>query len=451
MSLPADPPSGRPRGFGRTYVLLTAAAVITGLGTSGAMIAAAFAVLQAGGDATDVGIVTACRTIPLVVFLLVGGAVADRLPRHRVMVAANSLNCLSQGAFAALVLSGEARLWQMAALSALGGTGHAFFAPAAEGMLLSSVSGDQASRAFAVFRMGVNGASIGGAALGGALVAAVGPGWVLALDAAAFAAAAALRGFLDLRGVPERKPADGLLSELRLGWREFTSRPWLWGIVGQFAVVNAAVVAAQSVYGPLVAEEHLGGAGLWGAALSAYAAGTLSGALLMTRWKPRRILLTGTLCVFPLALLPSALAVPLDTPWLAATFFAAGTAIEVFGVTWMTALHQEIPEDKLSRVSAYDGLGSMAAVPVATALAGPAADAFGRTAALWACAALIVLLTAAVLTVPDVRRLTRRTSSGSVAGSGAGTGTGSVPKTGTGTAAGSGLACSPGAAPAPHP
>jgi hypothetical protein len=74
----------------------------------------------------------------------------------------------------------------------------------------------------------------------------------------------------------------------------------------------------------------------------------------------------------------------------------------------MTALHQEIPEDKLSRVSAYDWFGSVAMVPLATALAGPAESAFGRSHALWGCAALVVVVTAAVLCVPDVRNLRRR-------------------------------------------
>lgn len=72
------------------------------------------------------------------------------------------------------------------------------------------------------------------------------------------------------------------------------------------------------------------------------------------------------------------------------------------------ALHQEIPEDKLSRVSAYDWFGSVAMLPLATALAGPAEAAFGRTASLWGCSALILALTLAVLTVPDVRGLRRR-------------------------------------------
>ncbi|MGQ4382403.1 MFS transporter [Streptomyces sp. SAS_270] len=405
----SDRPSHRPSWAGRNYTLLTAAAIATNLGSQGALIASAFAVLDAGGDGGDVGLVAAARTLPLVLFLLIGGAVADRLPRHRVMVAANTLNCLSQAAFAALVISGEAQLWQMMLLSGLGGTGQAFFNPAAEGMLMSSVEGEQASRAFAVFRMATQGAGLGGAALGGALVAVIGPGWVLAVDAAAFALAAALRSFLDVSHIPPRAPGGGLLADLRDGWQEFIGRTWLWSIVAQFAVVVAVVGAAESVYGPLVARDSLGGPGPWGLALGAFGVGTVGGALLMMRWKPRRLLLAGTLCVFPLALPAAALALPVPVGALYAVMFVSGLAIEVFGVSWMTALHQEIPEDMLSRVSAYDWFGSIAMTPLALALAGPAEEAFGRTASLWGCATLVVVVTAAVLCVPDVRNLTRRT------------------------------------------
>ncbi|THA31262.1 MFS transporter [Streptomyces sp. A1277] len=409
------PPSARPAPAGRNYRLLTAASIVTGLGTHGALIAAAFAVLQAGGDGGDVGLVAAARTVPLVLFLLIGGAIADRIPRHRVMVAANALNCVSQGLFALLVLAGDPQLWQMMVLTALCGTGQAFFGPAAEGMLMSSVSGEQASRAFALFRMSTQSAAIGGAALGGAMIAAMDPGWVLAVDAAAFAGAGALRAFLDVSHIPSRAPGGGLLADLRDGWKEFTGRPWLWAIVAQFSVVVAAVGAAEAVYGPLVARDSLGGARPWGFALAAFGVGNLAGALLMTRWKPRRLLLAGTLCVFPLALPSAGLAVPLSAAGLCVVMFVSGTAIEVFGVSWMTAMHQEIPEEKLSRVSAYDWFGSVAMVPVATALAGPVESLVGRGQALWGCAGLIVLVTGAVLFVPDVRNLTRRTGSVEVA------------------------------------
>ncbi|MER7023776.1 MULTISPECIES: MFS transporter [Streptomyces] len=400
---------GRPQWAGRNYTILTTATVVSGLGHAGALIAAAFAVLGAGGSATDVGLVAAARTVPLVALLLVGGALADRLPRHRVMVAANALSCLSQGGFALLVLTGDPQLWQMAALAALGGAGQAFFGPASEGMVLASVSGEHASRAFAVYRMGMNGANIGGAALGGALIAAVGPGWVLAADAAAFACAGALRAFLDVSGVPPRTGDGGMVRALRDGWQEVISRPWLWSVVVQFSVVNAVIAAAEAVYGPLVADAHLGGPGPWGVALGAFGAGTVAGALLMTRYRPRRLLLAGSLCVFPLALPSAALAVPVSAGWLTLVMGLTGVAVEVFVVTWMTALHQEIPEEKFSRVSSYDWLGSVAGIPLATAFAGPVQDAVGLRAALWGCAGLVVLLTAAVLCVPGVRRLTRRT------------------------------------------
>ncbi|MFI8291304.1 MFS transporter [Streptomyces sp. NPDC085614] len=390
-------------------MLLTAAAVVTNLGTHGALIAAAFAVLQSGGDGGDVGLVAAARTLPLVLFLLIGGAIADRVPRHRVMVAANALNCVSQAVFAYLVLAGEPQLWQMMLLTALCGTGQAFFNPAAEGMLMSSVSGEQVSRAFALFRMAMHGAGIGGAALGGAMIAAFGPGWVLAIDAAAFAVAGALRAFLDVGHIREREAGGGLLADLREGWQEFIGRPWLWSIVAQFSIVVALVGAAESVYGPLVARDELGGARPWGLSLAAFGVGTLAGALLMMRWKPRRMLLAGTLCVFPIALPSAALAVPLDVYGLSAAMFVSGVAIEVFGVSWMTTLHQEIPEEKLSRVSAYDWFGSTAMLPLSTALAGPAEGVFGRHEALWGSATLIVVVTALVLLVPDVRNLTRRT------------------------------------------
>ncbi|UZK57337.1 MFS transporter [Streptomyces drozdowiczii] len=409
------PRTTRPVPAGRNYRLLTAASIITALGTHGALIAAAFAVLQAGGDGGDVGLVAAARTVPLVLFLLIGGAIADRLPRHRVMVAANTLNCVSQGLFALLVLAGDPKLWQMMLLTALCGTGQAFFSPAAEGMLMSSVSGEQASRAFALFRMSTQGAAIGGAALGGAMIAAMDPGWVLAVDAAAFAVAGALRAFLDVSHIPAREPGGGLLADLRDGWKEFTGRPWLWSIVAQFSVVVAAVGAAEAVYGPLVARDELGGARPWGFALAAFGVGNIAGALLMMRWKPRRLLLAGTLCVFPLALPSAGLAVPLSASWLCLVMFVSGTAIEVFGVSWMTAMHQEIPEEKLSRVSAYDWFGSVAMVPVATALAGPVESLVGRSEALWGCAGLVVLVTGLVLFVPDVRNLTRRTETVEVA------------------------------------
>jgi MFS family permease len=431
----ARPPGLRsrfPSWAGRNFRLLVAASFITNLGNSGALIAAAYAVIESGGSATGVGLVAAARTAAMVVFLLIGGAVADRVPRQRVMVTANLVNALSQAGFALLVLAGHPALWQMAALTAVGGSAHAFFSPASEGMVLSTVETAHAGKAFSVYRLSVNGATIGGAAVGGALVAALGPGWVLAVDAAGFAAAAAMRSRLDVTDGARPARTSSMIGDLREGWREFVSRSWLWGIVVQFAVVNAVVGAAEAVYGPLVAREHLGGAGPWGLALAAFGVGTVGGGLLMIRWKPRRMLLAGTLGVFPMALPSAALALAAPVWALALVMFVTGVAIEVFAVGWMLALHQEIAEEKMSRVSAYDWFGSVAMTPIAMALAGPAADLFGRTRALWGCSVLVVVLTAGVLALPDVRRLERH-GGGAPKDSGAGTSTGTDGRTGAGS------------------
>ncbi|MFG1807904.1 MFS transporter [Streptomyces sp. NPDC049040] len=393
---------------GRNFRLLVGASFVTSTGNSGATIAAAFAVIESGGSATDVGLVAAARTLAMVVLLLVGGAVADRLPRQRVMAVANVVNACSQALFAALVLTGHATLWQMAALTAVGGGAVAFFTPASEGMVLSTVEPAHASQAFSVYRLATNAAGIGGAALGGALVAAFGAGWVLAVDAVGFAVAAAMRARIDVAHTARAAQSGGMLRELREGWHVVASRMWLWGIVLQFSVVNGMVNAVEAVYGPLVSRERLGGAGPWGLALAAGGVGTACGALLMMRWRPRRMLVAGSLGVLPLALPAVALALGLPAWALAAVMFTGGVAIEVFAVNWMLALHQEIPGDLMSRVSAYDWMGSVALTPLAVALAGPSASLFGRTAALWGSAALIVLLTVLILFVPEVRRMERR-------------------------------------------
>ncbi|GAA0672882.1 MFS transporter [Kitasatospora atroaurantiaca] len=394
---------------GRNYRIQTAATVVSGLGNAAAPIATAYAVLATGGGTTEVGYVTAARMVPLVLLLLIGGALADRLPRHHVMVASNLFNALSQAALAALVLSGSVRLWELLLLSAAGGAGQAFYSPASEGMIMQSVAQEHAGKAFSIFRMAMNGAQIGGAALGGALVAAVGPGWVLAIDAVGFTVAAGLRIFLEVEAAPATGDGAGhsMVHELREGWREFVSRRWLWAVVLQFSVVMACITAVESVYGPVVAQQHLGGARDWGFAMAAFGIGMLACGVPMARWQPRRILLVGNYGVFLFALPALALALTAPLPVLATAMFVAGAGVTVFGVNWMVALQQEIPVELFSRVSAYDYFGSLALTPVGTALAGPASNALGLSGALWTCTALTGLLAAAVLAVPEVRRLSR--------------------------------------------
>jgi MFS family permease len=392
----------------RNFRLLLACDVVSTFGTAVALVAVPFAVLSIGGSAADVGYVTAAGMLPVIVFLLLGGVIADRLPRQQVVTGANVLQALAQAGSAALLLAGRAHIWELMALAAVHGIGQGFYFPASAGLLPQTVPEQHRAQANAMDRIGRNAALITGSALGGVLVGVAGPGWGLAVDAASYAMAALLRIGMRIPAGPPRGETTRMLHELREGWREFASRRWLWAIVLEFSLLVAVWDGATEVLGPVVAHDQLGGAHSWGIVLAAQAAGAVLGGLAMIRFRPRRMLLIGSLCTAPTSALLFTLAVPLAVPVLAVAAFAAGVCIEVFEVNWATAMQQEIPPAALSRVSAYDALGSWGLAPVGTVLAGPLALALGTSVVLAAAGVLIVLLTAAVLCVPEVRQLRRR-------------------------------------------
>src|SRR5690349_14997533 len=118
----------------REFRLLFAAQAISVVGDRMVGIALAFAVLELGGGATEVGIVMACRTLPLVATLLIGGVVADRMSRRTVMVVSDLARVLTQGASAALLIAGVAHVWEIAVLAGLTGAAGGFFNPAVTGL-----------------------------------------------------------------------------------------------------------------------------------------------------------------------------------------------------------------------------------------------------------------------------------------------------------------------------
>ena len=391
----------------RELRLLFAGRTASLVGNAIAPVALAFAVLDLTGSKTDLGLILACREIPLILFLLVGGIWADRLPRNRVMVGANLASALSQAVAATLLINGGAEIWHLAALASVNGAASAFFYPASAGVIPQTVPAPILQQANALLALALNSAMIGGAAIAGFLVAAFGPGWAIAVDAGTYVLGATFIALMRLPAVePDESPR--FLSELAAGWRAFRSRTWLWAIVLQFSFLLMVTVGAFSVLGPVVADEELGGPKAWGAILTAQAAGLVVGGLLGLRFQPRRMLVAATLGIlfFPAPLV--ALGFPLGVPAIAAVAFVAGVGAEIFGLLWHTTVQQEIPADMLSRVYSYDALGSLALVPIGYAVAGPIADAIGVRATLWGAAAIGFAVTLAVLAVRDVRTLERR-------------------------------------------
>ena len=383
------------------------ARTISFVGGAFANVALAFAVLELTGSKADLGYVLAARTIPMVVFMLVGGIWADRLPRHHVMVASNVISGLSQAAIAALLFLGHAQIWQLAALAAVNGASSAFFFPASSGIIPQTVPESLLQEANAILRLGRNGSVIFGSAAAGLIVAATSPATGLAVDAASFLLAAALTAAMHLPSSLHMERSN-FVADLALGWREFTSRAWLWTIVLQFGIVNAVEQGSQSVLGPAVSAQHYHGAAGWGLIGAAQAIGLVVGGLMMLRARPQRMLLVATLAIILTTPFLFGLAIPLPLVSVLVLAFAAGLGIETFGVLWDTTMQQEIPQDRLSRVYSYDALGSFALVPVGLAVAGPVAEAIGTRPTLIAAGVLSLGATLAVLFVPEVRELRRR-------------------------------------------
>jgi predicted MFS family arabinose efflux permease len=351
-----------------------------------------------------VGYVAASTTAAQIGFQLFAGALADRGSRQRMMIVGDALATGAQIVFAALLLTGRATVPSMMGLAALIGVSFALHWPASVGLVPLVVRRDELVPANALLSMATNSATGLGSAVGGVLVATVGAGFVFALDAATFAASGLL--VWTLRPTPQpRETSPGLWHELRAGWGEFTAHRWLWAIVLQFSLLVMGWQATYAVLGPIVADRALAGPSDWGWVAAALGAGLVGGGLLAMRVRIARPMFVGSLGVLGLALLPLALIGPAPLGWIVLAAFLGGLGIEVFGVLWNTALHTHVAPEMLSRVSAYDVVGSIALAPLGEALAGPLVERLGTAPTLELAAAAIVAPTLAVLLVPEVRRL----------------------------------------------
>ncbi len=387
----------------REFRLLLAAHGVSVLGDRMVAVALAFAVLEVGGSAAAVGLVLAARTVPLVLSVLVGGVVADRVSRRAVMVATDLVRVVTQGLTAVLLIAGVAEVWMLAVLAALTGLGTGFFSPASTALLPEIVPAEHLQRANALRSTAVSAGEIVGPLSAGLIVAAVGAGAAIAVDAATFAISAACLAALRVPARARERSAS-FLADLRKGWVAFRSRRWVWTFVGYFALVNM-LWAAWSALGPVVADRELGGADAWGAVLAAIGVGALAGSAIATRVDPVRplvlVALVEGLFALPLAFLAAGAPVAL----LAFSAFLSGIGLMLGTSVWESTLQRQIPADSLSRVSSYDWFGSFAFYPLGMVIWAPLAAAIGVSASLWVAFGIFGLLAAALLALPDTRRL----------------------------------------------
>ena len=390
----------------RDFRLLLADRLIAPASVGFSIVGVSFAVLKATNSPAALSYVLAAQIAPSLVFALVGGVAADRFPPQRVIVAANLLMAIGEGTFGLLVLTGRPPLWVMIGLEGITGTGVAVFYPASQALLPRLVPRDLLQEASAISRLVMNVGQMAGAAVAGLLVAAAGAGWALVLCGIGMLGTVPL--LLAIRGAERaegKAPARSMLTELREGWSEFRSHTWLWVIVAQFGVVLMAWYGAFSVLGPVVAREHLGGPAGWGAITAADAFGLIAGGLAALRFTPRRPMLFVVLTGGAIAISPLSLAMVLPLPAVCLASFGLGVFVEMMMVQWTVTMARNIPSEMLARVSSYDVLGSVMAMPAGALIAGPLGAAIGTSNAQYAAAAVIVVASALALIPRDIRTM----------------------------------------------
>lgn len=363
-----------------------------------------FAVLQTTGSVADVGLALAAFRVPVMVFVLFGGVVGDRLSRRAIMLASDVGRFLTQALAAGLLLSGRAELWELLVLFALHGFAQAFFNPASVGLVPALVADDELQEANAVLDLARNGSATVGQLLGGALVTLAGAGAAFAIDSGSFLISAAALASLRLANLPALvAPAGKLVADLRDGWTEFRSRSWLWIGTVHIALLNAFALVAFFALGPVVAARSLGGGVAWGFVGAAFALGMIAGSSTALRFRPRRPLFVAFAVIALAAPQLALLALAAPVPFVAAGAFLGGAQASLWGALWMTTMQREVPQNAIARVAAYSQVGSLVLGPIGFAGVGFVAGWIGVSNTLWIGAAWIVASTAVVLALPTFR------------------------------------------------
>jgi MFS family permease len=391
----------------RNFRWYFASRLVNTLGNMMAGVALAFAVLDITDSPTALGQVLAAHTIPLVLFLLWGGVIADRFPRAVVLQVSNVFSGLTQGAIALLVITGTAQLWMVIVLSGLNGLLSAMSFPALASIMPQLVPREQLQQANALMSLVRGGLTVIGPTVSALLVVSVGPGWALMADAATWIAAAVL-----LLGVHIPPPVAaagagaGTLAELRDGWDYFRRTTWLWVVVAAFGVLNAIQTGAISTLGPAVAKATIGEQG-WGLVLSAESVGLLAMTVVMLRVPLQRPLLFGMVGISALSIPMVMLGTqPVLVPLMIAAF-VAGAGTEVFSMGWSLSMQEHVDASMLSRAYSYDALGSFVAMPVGQLLYGPLGAAFGYERVLVVSGIAYVAICGLALSSRSVRTLPR--------------------------------------------
>ena len=371
-----------------------------------------FAVLSIGGSVSDVGLVAAAGFVPFIVLGLVGGVVADRIERRRILITSDAVRLGTQATAGILLVSGHAEVWHLAALTAIFGAADSFFTPAFGGLVPQTIAEREHLQSASALRgASISAGSILGPVLGGLLVASIGEGGALLVDAGTFAVSIACLLALRPR-VVERGDPEPFAADLKGGWREVRSRPWVWSFLLSMIAYHVIVLPSIFVLGPVLMRDELDGATSWAIIVTAFGLGSIVANVLLLRWRPRFALRTAAVALMFASCQAVIIGSGLPIAAIAGLEFFSAIGVSSYFTLWETSLQEHIPEASISRVTSYDYAASAGTIPIGTLVAGPVSDALGIHTTLAAMSVLGVLAGVACLSVPAVRNLPRGAARG---------------------------------------
>src|SRR5580692_5198440 len=396
------------RNFRRFYVGF----VTSLLGSSMSTVAIAWAVLDSRVGATGLGLVFTATVVPQVLLLPLAGAIADRLGRCRVMIGADVLRCAAQATLAVALAVGRPPLWLFVLLAWLGGMGTAFFTPALNALTVEIAPRNQLANANSLYGLAGSATRIAGPALGGVLVAVAGSAVVVGVDAATYAVSVLALSLLRLpsaeRGTvgtcgTQRAHRATFRADLAEGWADFRTRTWLWAESTQFAFLNLLTWAPWMLLGPVEGHAYLGGAAVWGVIMAVQGVGAIVAGLACLGRHPRRPMVVAVIATFGYALPDIPMALHAAAPWVALGAFACGAGSATSSAFSSTTLQQQIPPERLARVSSLTLFPAYGIGVIGYAVDGPLAAALGPATVFGVGAVYGLLSSAIVLALPAVR------------------------------------------------
>ncbi len=397
----------------RDFALLFGGMTVSLVGDGIYSVAIAWQVYQLSNAPTALSVVGIAWSVPIVLFVLLGGILSDRLDRKKIMLAAHVVRGVAVTVMGALSILGVLELWHVIVIVAVYAMGEAFFGPAFGAIVPDIVPASQLVQANSLNQViEPIGLRLVGPAIGGFVIAAVGVGNAFLLDAATFAIATGTLLLMTATAIPDAGASADRSARRELGeaYRFVRSQPWLWGTLLSAAFGLLAFVGPVEVLVPYIVKNELGGgAAALGFVFAAGGCGAILAAVVMghRRGLPKKHIVflyvtwtLGTLLIAGFGI-ANALWQLMVVSFVMQALFTAGL------IVWSTLMHKLVPAELLGRVSSFDWLVSVSLIPISFALTGPVASAIGAGPTLVAAGIAAAAGTVVFLFVPGMRNTER--------------------------------------------